>query len=149
MPFLDNNPLIGTFFNVTNSVGRAATNNRDDVGMVQWMLLFIYEANPERKPPGTMIVDRICGALTLSWIAKFQSDMGGQEGGFPGGFPDGVARPRLDGRVDRANGTGVSADFALGLHHFVAQQRPERIGSWRLGSNSGAIPDDAKSWPAA
>src|SRR5437867_3260617 len=108
MPFIDTSPIMTIFFNVVNSVGRNATNRRDDVRMVQYMLANFYNTRPDIKPAGNMTVDGICGPVTRAWIVHFQDDAGGQAGGFPNGVPDEYARPTTDGRVDRAKGSGVS-----------------------------------------
>ncbi len=65
------------YYNVNFAVGNGATNRRDDVFLVQWMLQHIYKDDPtffapESKP---LAVDGWIGPQTIKWIRAFQSDV--------------------------------------------------------------------------
>ncbi|HVF51087.1 MAG TPA: hypothetical protein VNA19_13415 [Pyrinomonadaceae bacterium] len=61
------------FYNVHMSVGRGCPNMVEDVLLVQYLLYKIYQ-NPGSLPVprGQMVVDGICGPVTLNWILSFQ-----------------------------------------------------------------------------
>jgi len=83
------------FYNVDFAVGPNAINKRTDVMLVQFFLREIYN-HPSliaTKPPGTMVVDGLCGPITSQWILHFQQDV--KKHG---------KSVLIDGRVDHARG---------------------------------------------
>jgi hypothetical protein len=77
MGFIDTSPVIPVLYNVIHAVGVNCPNKRDDVMMVQYLLLNFYKnVQPkEATPKGNMTVDGICGGITKNWIKKFQTDL--------------------------------------------------------------------------
>lgn len=89
----------GSFYNVNYSVGSNASNKRDDVFLVQWMLHRVYTDHPMLSPPEVqrLEVDGCIGPQSVKWIKAFQSDM--RRAG---------RTCMLDGRIDSArNVTGA------------------------------------------
>lgn len=67
---------------------------RDDVKLIQFMLLKYYEKSASHggfKSQGVMKVDGIYGGVTANWILKFQLDMSKRN-------PGNIA---VDNRIDR------------------------------------------------
>ena len=65
------------FYNVEQAVGPAAPNQRTDVMLVQFFLRELYnhpDLRPE-KPAGDMVVDGVCGPVTVSWIGQYQKQL--------------------------------------------------------------------------
>jgi hypothetical protein len=85
------------FFNVDQAVGSSASNRRDDVLLVQYLLLKIYNHPSTRssRPKGEMKTDGAFGPISRNWILKFQLDVGAAMG--PGNIV-------FDARVDPAKG---------------------------------------------
>jgi len=87
MGFVDTttNPQLPWFYNVVHAVGQNSPNLRDDVRLVQYMLKRIYiigmaidtgdSIQTFSTPKGNMVVDGVCGPVTLNWILKFQLDI--------------------------------------------------------------------------
>jgi hypothetical protein len=104
-------------YNVSMAVGKNAPNRKDDVMLVQYMLKRIYEKPVYKK--GTfskqqtvMVVDGLCGPITIQWITRFQLDCRDTFGGHGG---------VVDGRVDRSSAsTTYTIDYindAFRLHY--------------------------------
>ena len=82
------------FYNVVHAVGKGCPNQPDDVKMIQYLLMALYEKSAElglSKPGGEMAVTGYCGPVTMHWIMKFQMDCNQRSSGS-------VA---MDGRIDR------------------------------------------------
>lgn len=77
MGFIDTSTLLAVTYNVVHAVGVYCPNHRDDVKMVQYLLLCFYGNKKAKfpKPQGKMTVDGFCGGITLNWIKKFQTDL--------------------------------------------------------------------------
>jgi hypothetical protein len=105
-------------YNVSMAVGRNAPNRKDDVMLVQYMLKRIYEKPVYKK--GTfskqqtvMVVDGLCGPITIQWITRFQLDC-------RNGFGHSIA---VDGRVDRSSElTKYTIDY---INHAFVSHYPE------------------------
>jgi hypothetical protein len=96
MGFLDTAPGtdLPAFYNVVHAVGKSCPNWRDDVKLIQYLLIALYEKSAElklSKPGGEMAVTGYCGPVTMHWIMKFQMDCNQRS-------PRSVA---MDGRIDR------------------------------------------------
>lgn len=94
MGFLDTAPgtTLPVFYNVVHAVGDICPNQKDDVMLVQYLLMAVYEKMPiEARPKGNIGVTGFCGGATLNWILKFQLDISTQEPG----------KIAVDKRVDR------------------------------------------------
>lgn len=96
MGFIDTAPETNSpvFYNVVHAVGRYCPNVRDDVKLIQYMLLKFYDkatAFGATKPNGKLTVDGCYGGITANWVLKFQLDMSSH-------FPSEIA---VDNRVDR------------------------------------------------
>ncbi len=82
MGFLDNSndPGLPVFYNVVHAVGKQCPNVRNDVKLVQYLLIAFYDkalasSSVYTRPNGTMSVDGVCGPVTNNWILKFQLDV--------------------------------------------------------------------------
>jgi len=94
MGFIDTAPgtTLPVFYNVVHAVGDLCPNQKDDVKLVQYLLMAVYEKMPaEMRPKGEIGVTGYCGGATRNWILKFQLDVSSQEPG----------RIAVDRRVDR------------------------------------------------
>lgn len=79
MGFIDTAPgtTLPAFYNLVHAVGANCPNMRDDVKLVQYMLIALYEkgvAEGMTKPAGELAVTGICDSVTMNWILKFQMD---------------------------------------------------------------------------
>ncbi|MEP6925017.1 MAG: hypothetical protein ABI954_11180 [Pyrinomonadaceae bacterium] len=77
MGYIETSAALPVIYNVINAVGLNCPNHRDDVKLVQYLLLNRYK-NVQPKgatPKGEMKVDGICGGVTINWINKFQIDI--------------------------------------------------------------------------
>jgi hypothetical protein len=128
MGFIDNSndPNLPVFYNVIHAVGKQCPNVRDDVKLVQYLLMSFYErALPVSaiytKPKGDMKVDGICGPVTLNWILKFQLDVNQRH-------PGTVA---ADNRVDRVRNKDLVGEISgtvytlAVLNRFTLKVNPE------------------------
>lgn len=78
MGFIDTAPgtNMPVFFNVVHAVGKNCPNVRDDVKLVQFLLMAFYDKQPsEIRPKGDIAVTGFCGGATMNWILKFQLDV--------------------------------------------------------------------------
>ena len=94
MGFIDTAPgtNLPVFYNVVHAVGKQCPNMRDDVKLVQYLLMAYYDKlPPSERPKGEIAVTGYCGSATMNWILKFQLD-------FSKHFPGKVT---VDNRVDR------------------------------------------------
>jgi hypothetical protein len=94
MGFIDTAPgtNLPVFFNVIHAVGKNCPNVRDDVKLIQFLLMAFYDRQPNAaRPKGDIAVTGFCGGATMNWILKFQLDM---HAAAPG-------KILLDNRVDR------------------------------------------------
>lgn len=96
--YIGNDQAQHKFYNVNMAVGKSAPNRKDDVMLVQYMLKRIYEKPVYKnrtlsKQQGVMVVDGLCGPITMQWIGRFQLDNRSYAG-----------RGVVDRRVDRAEG---------------------------------------------
>lgn len=128
MGFIDNStdPGLPVFYNVVHAVGVNCPNARDDVKLVQYLLIAFYDkalpySGVYTKPKGDMKVDGVCGPVTNNWILKFQLDVNTR-------YPGTLA---ADNRVDRVRNkdlkgsfTGMAYTLAL-LNKFVSKINPE------------------------
>jgi hypothetical protein len=95
MGFIDTTPELPVLYNVVHAVGENCPNHRDDVMMIQYLLLNFYKTQPkEAAPNGIMTVDGICGRITKNWIRKFQMDLRRT-----------THSTYVDGRIDRIRNT--------------------------------------------
>jgi hypothetical protein len=127
MGFIDNSneESLPVFYNVIHAVGKQCPNIRDDVKLVQYLLIAFYDkalssSSVYTRPKGEMTVDGICGPVTLNWILKFQLDVNTR-------YPGTVA---ADNRVDRVRNkdlkgsiSGTIYTLAL-LNKFVQKINP-------------------------
>lgn len=84
-------------WNVTDAVGEHCPNRREDVMLVQYMLLKLYAGRFRQgrsRPPGNLQLNGICEPVTLDWIRAFQRDLNEDEPGIVS----------IDSRIDRACG---------------------------------------------
>ncbi len=148
MPFIDSSPVAGVFYNVMNSVGRNATNNKDDVRMVQYMLRIVYQLDDG-------FADGICGPDTRHTIVRFQTEMAGApveraSPAFPGD-------PVVDGRIDRAKGSGLSTISHSTYTIILLNQRAKelnpsdwaRIPFWCMMTAKGGLSPEDPEYPNA
>lgn len=96
MGFIDTAPgtNLPVFYNVVHAVGANCPNVRDDVKLVQYLLIAFYEKAGVlglTKPQGDIGVTGYCGPATMNWILKFQLD-------YAKTHPGDIA---VDNRVDR------------------------------------------------
>lgn len=96
MGFIDTSTeeILPVFYNVVHAVGQQCPNMRDDVKLVQYLLIAFY-ANGEpvglKKPPGDLTVTGYCGPTTMNWILALQRDMRKKS----------KYKIAIDGRIDR------------------------------------------------
>jgi hypothetical protein len=92
---LENQKFLPVFYNVEHAVGKGCPNIRDDVKLVQYLLIAFYDkgapARGWQKPPGQLTVTGFCGPTTMSWILHFQRNC----------YKDFGGDASLDNRVDR------------------------------------------------
>jgi hypothetical protein len=97
---LTRDPELPYFYNVDRAVGPGCPNARDDVLLVQYLMKIVFDNLPNEKPPGAPLqVDGVAGEITFRYIKRVQ-EMAKQKG---------VATQTVDGRVDKAVGSGVGA----------------------------------------
>lgn len=128
MGFIDTAPgtTLPVFYNVVHAVGDLCPNQKDDVKLVQYLLMAVYEKMPsEARPKGNIGVTGFCGGATLNWILKFQLDISTQE-------PSKIA---VDKRVDRVRdksliGTISKTTYTLAfLNANVIYYNPEKFAA--------------------
>lgn len=85
----ENGRCSSIFYDVYEAVGEGCPNLPDDVTLVQYLLYRIYRKTGS-PPAGKIKIDGVCGAVTQSWIHKFQWDVW-YEGNEV--YPDGVVSP--------------------------------------------------------
>lgn len=129
MGFIDSSsdPNLPVFYNVVHAVGVNCPNHRDDVKLVQYLLIAFYDKALARssvytRPKGDMKVDGVCGQVTNNWILKFQLDVNTR-------YPNTLA---VDNRVDRIRnkenfvGSISGTVYTLAtLNKFVMKVNPE------------------------
>lgn len=120
MGFLDtsNDPKLPVFYNVVHGVGKGCPNMRDDVKLVQYLLISFYDkalgtSTVYTKPKGDMKVDGVCGPVTLNWILKFQLDVNTRH-------PGTVA---ADNRVDRALNKNLTGSISGTVYTIAVLNR--------------------------
>jgi len=106
MGFIDtsNDQDLPVYYNLVHAVGKGCPNMRDDVKLVQYLLISFYDkalsaSNVYTKPKGDMKVDGVCGPVTLNWILKFQLDVNTR-------YPGTVYADNCVDRVKNKNLTG-------------------------------------------
>lgn len=118
MGFIDTSErpdYLPVFHNVVHAVGKHCPNMRDDVKLVQYLLIAFYDkaqyhaSGVYTKPKGAMKVDGVCGPVTLNWILKFQLDVNTR-------YPVTVA---ADNRVDRVRNKNLEGSIS-GLLYTLA-----------------------------
>lgn len=151
MGFIDtsNDPKLPVFYNVSHAVGKGCPNMRDDVKLVQYLLIKFYDkalasSNVYTKPKGDLKVDGDCGPITLNWILKFQLDVNKRHPG----------TVYADNRVDRAlnkNLTGSISNtiYTIGvLNRFTLMVNPDAFYSTPLviplENSNGIAPEYTK-----
>ncbi|HLA94163.1 MAG TPA: hypothetical protein VK612_00475, partial [Pyrinomonadaceae bacterium] len=132
MGFIDtsNDPKVPVFYNVVHAVGLQCPNPRDDVKLVQYLLLAFYDkalasSSVYTRPNGNLTVDGSCGPITNNWILKFQLDVNKR-------YPNTVME---DSRMDRVRNkdligsiSGTVYTLAI-LNRFVQAINPD---AWAL-----------------
>ena len=128
MGFIDNSndPDLSVFYNVVHAVGKGCPNMRDDVKLVQYLLIAFYDkalsaSSVYTKPKGDLSVTGNCDAVTLNWILKFQLDVNTR---YPGTV---LADDRVD-RVRNKNLTGSISGtvYTLAvLNRFTLKVNPD------------------------
>jgi hypothetical protein len=116
MGFIDTSVFEGlpVFYNVTHAVGNNCPNLRDDVKLVQYLLMAYYDVQPhEKRPRGEIAVTGFCGFATMSWIRQFQADMNQIQQGL-------VAQ---DNRVDRIRNGDLKGSISRMLYTLAALNR--------------------------
>ncbi|HLA94410.1 MAG TPA: hypothetical protein VK612_01730 [Pyrinomonadaceae bacterium] len=127
MGFIDTAPgkELSVFYNVIHAVGANCPNARDDVKLIQYMLMAFYDravTSGLTRPSGDIAVTGYCGPATMNWILSFQRDYGK---GHPGEI-------MVDNRVDRIRdkssfmGSISKTYYTLAvLNASVKKQNPE------------------------
>jgi hypothetical protein len=103
MGFIDTSNIekLPVFYNLVHAVGRGCPNMRDDVKLIQYLLISFYEVGETigyKKPPGELKVTGVCDQTTMNCISDFQFNLRKRS-----------KRVALDGRIDRLrnkNGIG-------------------------------------------
>lgn len=95
MGFIDTSTseYLEVFYNLVHAVGRGCPNMRDDVKLIQYLLISFYEVGVQygyKKPPGELTITGECGPTTINWITDLQYSLRKRS--------KSVA---LDGRIDR------------------------------------------------
>lgn len=119
MGFIDTAPgtNLPIFYNVVHAVGKQCPNLRDDVKLVQFLLIALYEKFPNLKPPGELAVTGTCDSTTINWILSFQRDTKRYN-------PTTAVYP--DGRVDRIrnkNLVGIAGRWCLRVPTLLLNKR--------------------------
>jgi hypothetical protein len=97
---LTRDPELPLFYNVDRAVGPGCPNSRDDVLLVQYLMKAVFDNMPEKRPPGAQLrVDGVAGEITFRYIQRVQELAKSR----------GVATQTVDGRVDKAIGSGTGA----------------------------------------
>lgn len=96
MGFIDTAPgkQLSVFYNVIHAVGSNCPNMRDDVKLIQYLLMAFYDravSDGVARPAGEIAVTGYCGPATINWILSFQRD-------YAKGHPGEIL---VDNRVDR------------------------------------------------
>ena len=126
MAFIDSAPgtVLPVFYNLVHAVGENCPNVRDDVKLVQYLLMAFYGKavqNGVSKPHGDIAVTGFCGPATMNWILKFQLDYSKSN---PGDI-------RVDKRIDRIRqknflGSITKTHYTLAiLNSYVQTLNPE------------------------
>lgn len=140
------------FYNVVHAVGKECPNLRDDVKLVQYLLMAYYDVqSPAQRPKGEIAVTGFCGGATMMWIRKFQEDVYRQ-------YPGEVLR---DNRIDRIRDKQLQGSISRTyytlafLNAYVSQQNAEAFAKLPsvipLENSLTVAPPSAdvvKSWPA-
>ena len=118
------------FYNVVHAVGKQCPNVRDDVKLVQYLLIAFYDkaissSSIYTRPKGDMKVDGICGPVTLNWILKFQLDVNQRH---PGTVVADNRMDRVRNRNLKGSFTGKAYSLAV-LNRFVAKINPEAFAA--------------------
>lgn len=92
---LENKKFLPVFYNVVHAVGKQCPNMRDDVKLVQYLLIAFYDKGAAergwKKPPGELTITGFCGPTTMNWILDFQRSC----------YKDFGGDVSLDSRIDR------------------------------------------------
>jgi len=97
---LTQDPELPLFYNVDRAVGPGCPNARDDVLLVQYLMKTVFDNLPQKRPSGPPLqVDGVAGQITFSYTKRVQEIAKVR----------GVATQTVDGRVDKATGSGVGA----------------------------------------
>jgi hypothetical protein len=120
MGFIDtfpNSEGLPIFFNVVHAVGKNAPNARDDVKLIQYLLMSFYDKFPD-KPSGEMSVTGYCGPVTMRWILDFQMRVNKK-------FPNSIlADNRVDRVRDHSTVTSISkTQYTLGVLNNSVKDR--------------------------
>lgn len=124
MGFIDTttDPRLAVFYNVVHAVGKNCPNQRDDVKLVQYLLMAFYDKVPSlTQPKGEIAVTGYCGPATMNWIVQFQLDANKLAFG----------STALDSRIDRVRDHNVKGSFTktyytiLTLNKWVIDLNPE------------------------
>lgn len=104
MGFIDTSNVkdLPVFYNVVHAVGQQCPNQRDDVKLVQYLLISWYAVSEQygyERPAGNLTVTGNCDRTTMNWIQHFQYSLRKRS--------HSVA---LDGRIDRVrNKSGIGS----------------------------------------
>lgn len=120
MGYIDNSndPNLSVFYNVVHAVGKQCPNMRDDVKLVQYLLISFYDkalasSSVYTKPNGDLKVTGNCDAVTLNWILKFQTDVNKR-------YPGTVL---ADDRVDRALSKNLTGSISKTIYTIAVLNR--------------------------
>lgn len=112
MGFIDTAPEAGLpiFYNVVHAVGKQCPNLRDDVKLVQYLLIALYEKYPKLKPPGELAVTGTCDTTTINWITSFQMETKRHN-------PMSAVYP--DGRIDRIRNKSLVGSISKAMYSLA------------------------------
>lgn len=120
MGFIDSSsdPKLPVFYNVVHAVGKGCPNMRDDVKLVQYLLIAFYDkalasSSIYTKPNGDLKVTGNCDHATLNWIIKFQTDVNKR-------YPGTVL---ADNRVDRALNKNLTGSISQTIYTIALLNR--------------------------
>ncbi len=114
MGFIDTSTeeILPVFYNVVHAVGRQCPNLRDDVKLIQYLLLAFYDkgapAKGWKRPPGELTVTGFCGPTTMNWILDFQMNVRKIKG-----------KVAIDGRIDRVRNKNLIGSIT-GTYYTLA-----------------------------
>jgi len=115
MGFIDTSvaDYLPVFYNVVHAVGKQCPNMRDDVKLVQYLLIAFYDTGAQAKgwkrPPGELTITGVCGPTTMNWILDFQINVRKES-----------YSVALDNRVDRVRNKNLYGSISK-THYTLAR----------------------------